>query len=339
ELYFNIPLTTGIVLVASITLLYTLIGGMWAVTLTDTVQVLVALTGLVVLLVFALSDPLLGNGNALHGLFAVYHHISDTYPNHLRFLPSGMSITVILAWLGAWATGLFGNIPGQDLQQRAFAAKSANTAMYACIFAGCAYFIFGMIPVTLGFASLVTHPGQSIDPVGFLAGQYLSTGMLVIFVVAVVSMVVSTATSAVLAPATILGHNLLARLNVFHVSPLARDRICVVLVSIGGILLAMWGKSLMELLDVALSIQLVALFVPVVMGIYGRPRGPLPAVLSMILGFSGWVSVFILENIPALSAQFPLSYVTRIPSDFWGLSLAVFGYVLGQQLSKTESFV
>jgi len=112
-----------------------------------------------------------------------------------------------------------------------------------------------------------------------------------------------------------------------------------VLVSIGGILLAMWGKSLMDLLDVALSIQLVALFVPVVMGIYGRPRGPLPAVLSMLLGFSGWLIVFILENLPSLSSHVPLSYVTRIPSDFWGLGLAVFGYVLGQQLSKSKSFV
>ena len=66
--------------------------------------------------------------------------------------------------------------------------------------------------------------------------------MLVVFVVAVVSIVVSTATSAVLAPATILGHNLLSRIPRLREHGLLRDRFCVVVVSLGGIVLAMWGK-------------------------------------------------------------------------------------------------
>ena len=199
------------------------------------------------------------------------------------------------------------------------------------------YLLFGMIPVTLGLASLVTHPNASIDPVGFLAGEYLSTGMLVVFVVAVVSMVVSTATSAVLAPATILGHNLLARVPAFAGRPLFRDRLCVVLVSLGGIALAMWGKSLMELLDVALSIQLVALFVPVLMGIYGRPRGPLPAVLSMLMGFVAWLVAFAIEHLDGQLPEPFVSAVTTVPSDFWGLGFAVIGYVCGQALSGRPS--
>ena len=57
---------------------------------------------------------------------------------------------------------------------------------------------------------------RNLDPVAFLANTYLSPTMLVVFVLAVVSMIVSTATSAVLAPATILGHNLLARIPFFR---------------------------------------------------------------------------------------------------------------------------
>ena len=337
ELYFEIPFAAGIVLVAAITLIYTLVGGMWSVTLTDTVQIVIALVGLVVLLAATLSDPRLGDGDPVRGFMTVFQQVAATHPEHLRLVPADMSLAVVLGWLGAWATGLFGNIPGQDLQQRTFSAKSADTAMHACILAGVLYLLFGMIPVTLGLASLVTHPNASIDPVGFLAGEYLSTGMLVVFVVAVVSMVVSTATSAVLAPATILGHNLLARVPAFAGRPLFRDRLCVVLVSLGGIALAMWGKSLMELLDVALSIQLVALFVPVLMGIYGRPRGPLPAVLSMLMGFGAWLVAFAIEHLDGQLPEPFVSAVTTVPSDFWGLGFAVIGYVCGQALSGRPS--
>lgn len=336
ELYFGIPLATGILIVAAVTLVYTMIGGMWSVTLTDTFQIVIALTGLVVLVTATLADPRIGDGDPLRGLAVVYGRVADTHPDHLRLVPAEWKAAAILPWLAAWATGLFGNIPGQDLQQRVFAAKSPNVALQACILAGILYLAFGMIPVTLGLASLVTHPEGTLDPVGFLAGKYLSPGMLVVFVVAVVSMVVSTATSAVLAPATILGHNLLARIPALAAAGLVRDRLCVLLVSAGGIVLAMWGKSLMELLDVALSIQLVALFVPVAMGIYGRPRGVLPGVLAMTAGFGTWLVTFVIGEVAGESPAGWAAAVTTLPADFWGLAASILGYAAGQALSPSR---
>jgi hypothetical protein len=114
---------------------------------------------------------------------------------------------------------------------------------------------------------------------------------------------------------------------------LLRDRLCVAVVSLGGIAMAMWGKSLMELLDVALSIQLVALFVPVTMGIYGRPRGQLPGVLSMLLGFGAWLAAFTVEHLDGRIPEPVFSTLTTVPSDFWGLGFAIVGYILGQMLS------
>jgi hypothetical protein len=77
--------------------------------------------------------------------------------------------------------------------------------------------------------------------------------------------------------------------------------------------------------------------VPVLMGIYGRPRGPLPAVLSMLLGFGAWLVAFTLEHLDGRIPASVLSTLTTVPSDFWGLGFAVAGYVLGQALSRHPS--
>lgn len=342
ELYFAIPFPAGIFIVASITLAYTLLGGMWSVTLTDSFQILVAIVGLIILTSAALSDPLLGNGDPLNGISVLYDKIKTNYPHHLSFWPdygtAGSTtayITAVLSVLAAWATGLFGNIPGQDLQQRVFAAKDANTASRACILAGLLYLVFGSLPLLLGFASLVTHPGSTLDPVAYLANAYLSPAMLIVFVIAVVSMIVSTATSAVLAPATILGHNLLVRVPYFqNERALFRDRLSVVLVSIGGLCIALLGESLMGLLDIALSIQLSALFVPVLFGIYGQPRNQACCILAMIFGFFTWSVTHCVEVWNPTHSSF-FSAVQVIPSDFYGLAASVFGYWLGLRVGPS----
>ena len=339
ELYFDIPFSAGVLLVAVLTLAYTLIGGMWSVTLTDSFQILVAITGLIILTSATLSDPLLGDGNPFVGVSILFEKLRNDHPDHLRLWPdyatagsTSAYITAVLSVLAAWATGLFGNIPGQDLQQRVFAAKNANTASRACILAGVLYLVFGCLPLILGFASLVTHPGGDLDPVAFLAITYLSPAMLVVFVLAVVSMIVSTATSAVLAPATILGHNLLARIPFFRKEkPLFRDRLSVVLVSLGGISVAMLGESLMGLLDIALSIQLSALFVPVICGIYGRPKNQACCVLAMLFGFTAWSGTYANEVFSPAYPQFLLN-MQCIPSDFYGVTASIFGFGLGLRI-------
>ncbi|MEO2000095.1 MAG: hypothetical protein ABGW75_00615, partial [Pirellulales bacterium] len=179
----------------------------------------------------------------------------------------------------------------------------------------------------------------TLDPVAYLANTYLSPAMLIVFVIAVVSMIISTATSAVLAPATILGHNILARIPYFQDErALFRDRLSVVLVSIGGLCIALLGESLMGLLDIALSIQLSALFVPVLFGIYGRPRNQTCCVLAMLFGFFTWSVTHGIEVWNPAHTSF-FSTVQTIPSDFYGLTASLFGYWLGLRVGPSASRV
>ncbi|MBC8290774.1 MAG: sodium:solute symporter family protein [Planctomycetes bacterium] len=383
--YFDIPLEQGILIAAGVTMVYTMIGGMWSVTLTDSLQILIALVGLLVLAAAVFRQPELGDGSITTGLSSMVEKLNDKHPGHLSFFP-GADAVLIMGWIGAWATGLFGCIPGQDLQQRVFASKDENVAVKACILAGVLYMAFGIIPVTLGMASLVTHPPddaeqraisnqyeelkksdtnspeleelnrqlaqlekkrREFDPVASLAGRYLTPLWLVVFMVAVVSMVVSTATSAVLAPATLLGHNLLGRVKLFENRKLLRDRLCVVVVTFGGISLSMMGERMMGLLDISLSIALVSLFIPVAFGIYGKPRSQWAALLAMSFGFVTWLVPFLIENVfwekpEAFKAAYHLyaakeiapwmGSVMMVPAKFYGFGFSLLGYFIGQRM-------
>ncbi|MDA0834106.1 MAG: sodium:solute symporter family protein [Planctomycetota bacterium] len=360
EAYYNIPLKYGIMIASSITLFYTLIGGMWSVTLTDTAQIAVALIGLVILAYSTFSqlgNTVVGTPSFAAGWERFMIYARDEKPDFFRLWPTaGAGTAVWLAWMGAWSTGMFGNLPGQDLNQRVFASRDTWTAKWACIIAGVIYLIFGMIPVTLGLVSNITHPDEingKILPV--MAGAFLSPAMAVVFVVSFVSIVVSTATSAVLAPATILGHNLLGRFKIFQGHHLLLDRACVVLVTIGGLVLAYSGESIMGLLDISLSIALVALFIPLAMGIYGKPRGEMSAVLAMWFGFVVWVIRYAIEGVVfVIPEDSPLEYQDwlasswnagsfmyhsvrwfgMIPADLQGLAASLVGYYIGQWVCR-----
>ncbi|MBI1345455.1 sodium:solute symporter [bacterium] len=356
HIYFGIPLHWAILIACLVTLGYTLIGGMWSVTLTDTLQILIAFFGLIVL---ALSTyAVVGNGSAWDGFQRIISETAEKTPDHLYLWPVSAGFGAWMVYLGTWATGLFGNIPGQDLQQRVFASNSPRTGQLACIFAGVLYLGFGLIPVTLGFASRITDPGEiSGGILPLLAGKYLNKYMAVVFVIAFTSIVVSTATSAVLAPATLLGHNLLGKLKFFKGHGLILERSCVFLVSMGGLVLAYTGQSIMELLDLALSLQLVALFIPLSMAIYGRPKSPVSGIAAMVAGavvffvyfgteyyFTGVVEsqgldltwdAYLVQQVPMLAGLMPI--ITFLPSDLWGFLTSILAYNLCQLIYAKQA--
>jgi Na+/proline symporter len=125
EVYFGIPLEWGIVIGFLITLVYTSVGGMWSVTLTDTLQIVIAFAGLLCLGHVTFST--FGEGSAVGG---VNRMVNELPPDFLTLLPI-MTTAGVLGWTGTFCSGFFGCIPGQDLLQRVFSANSARTASLA----------------------------------------------------------------------------------------------------------------------------------------------------------------------------------------------------------------
>ncbi len=328
--FFGIDYLAGILIAAGVVVAYTLIGGMWSVTLTDALQMGVVLVTLLILAAATFAQ--LGDGAVATGIGRLF---SETPPGALSLWPEAGAAAAIV-WLGTWGSGLLGNIPGQDLMQRVFASRDARTASRACILAGVIYIAFGLIPVGLGLASRILLPGDDAgDVLGILASQYLRPALTVVLVVSLISIIVSTATSAVLSPATILGHNLLGRLRPFQRRQLFVDRLSVALITLASVATAFSGRTILELLELSLSIGLVSLFVPLVAGLYGKPRGELAALLAMCAGTAVWLARELMEGLvlaqpgtgPTAALSYPEYVATALPPE--GVGAVVAGLVYG----------
>ncbi len=111
-----------------------------------------------------------------------------------------------------------------------------------------------------------------------------------IFVLAVVSAVLSTIDSAILAPAGVIAENLLRRLPRPRVSSLWLDQVCVLGVALASLVVAYLGEDAWTLLETAYEIGLVSLLVPLAMGL-ASSRGTEPAALAaMTAGTLTWLA-------------------------------------------------
>ena len=307
ELFFGIPLSWGLALVAVVGTGYTLMGGMWSVTLTDAVQISIVLAGLVVMAVVVVAN--LGGGNVWAGWERIG---TETPPEKLVVIPTS-DATALVGWLGVFAIGALGNVPGQDLLQRVFASKSERTAKHACLIAGVMYLAFGSLPILLALAGNLLFPeDHDTEIIPALAHSFLHPALAVIFVLALLSAILSTIDSAILSPASVLAQNVFPRVG--QADTLKSNRIAVLLVASCSLGLAYKGSSAYELLEEAYLLTMVGLFVPLMLGLYSFPENGLAAIQSMVVGTGLWAVHFamgwetFLPTVPRVSSwQLPLS--------------------------------
>lgn len=293
-LFFNLPVETGVALIAVFGTGYTLLGGMWAVTLTDAVQISLVLIGLVVLAINVLTG--VGHGDAIAGYTSVISTIQAEAPKKLIWIPTETP-SAFWDWMAILCAGALGNIPGQDLMQRVFASKSDDTAQKACTWAGVAYIVFGLLPVLLGLVAAAYYKDRITESVlPALAQAFMHPVMAVIFVVVIMSAVLATITSAILSPAAVLAQNLLLKTEFIRsrASGLTVNRWCVIVIAVASLAMAYSGQGAFALLEHAYSVTMVSLFVPLTMGIYTKPRNDLPALTSILVGIGVWLPQYVL---------------------------------------------
>jgi Na+/proline symporter len=307
----------GMIIGAGSVLIYTLFGGMWSVAITDFIQMIVIVIGMLYIS---------GEMTALTGGFTVViEHAAAA--GKFSFWPD-MNLVSILGFTAALCTMMLGSIPQQDVFQRISSSKNVNIAVQASILGGVLYFIFAFVPMYLAYSATLIDPGlveryintdsQMILPK--LVLEHAPVFAQILFFGALLSAIKSCASATLLAPSVSFAENIVRGFykNLSDQGLLKIMRITVLFFTLAVTLFAMNSElSIFKMVESAYKVTLVAAFVPLAFGIYWSKANSLGGLLAVVFGLTVWIGAEILAP------------EATLPPQLAGLLASVAGMLLG----------
>ncbi|WP_128545465.1 sodium:solute symporter family protein [Larkinella soli] len=298
---------------ATIVMIYTMMGGMWSISITDFFHNLVIIVALIVIAVLLY--------NRIGGFEAI---AARTRPGFFRFLPHP-TLKDGVEWMAAWMTIGLGSIPQQDIFQRVMAAKTERTTVRASYMASFMYITIAMLPLFIGLAGNMLYPGLNKDNQMLIPNMVLREGSMplqILFFGALLSAILSVSSGAILAPATVFGENIYRffRPDIDDRTLLRIIRLAIAVIT----LICVWmtatrDVNIFELVGESSAFSLVSLFIPLTAGLYWRRATNLGCLLAMVGGLLVWLVCLWAE--------------TEYPPMIYGLLASTAGMVVGSLVS------
>jgi Na+/proline symporter len=274
----------AVVISAVVVTIYTYIGGMWAITITDFIQTIIIIGGLLVLAVIM--------GAKAGGISAV---LAEVPAERFKFLPS-LNAKEIVTYIAAWAVLGLGSIPSQDVFQRSMSSNSAATAMWSCFLAAILYLSIAILPLFISLCTQHLYPefvnGDTQLALPNMVLNHTSILVQMLFFGSLLSAIMSTTSSAILAPASIFSENLVkpfARHRFSDKGFLVLTRVSVLLFSAVATVMACIRSNIYELVGESSILSLVSLFAPMTLGLYWKKTSSGGALSGMVVGMLTWI--------------------------------------------------
>lgn len=285
-------------------LIYTIFGGMWAIAITDLLQMLIICIGMLYI-----GDEVSG---MVGGVGVVVEHARSA--GKFEFWPA-LDLKEIIAFAAAWMTMMFGSIPQQDVFQRVQSSKTVKIAVWASVLGGCLYFAFAFVPIFLAYSATLIDPEMvksliDTDPQMILPTLVLKHAPLfaqVVFFGALLSAIKSCASATLLAPSVTFTENILKPMlgDIRDKELLRWMRIVTLSFTLMVTLYAINSEmSIFKMVENAYQVTLVMAFIPLACGVYWKRATNQGAIVSIFMGFFTWVSMLIFANDPLMPAQF-----------------------------------
>jgi len=313
----------GMLIGSSTILIYTLFGGMWAVAITDFLQMIVIMLGM--LWIGGEVSGMVG------GVGVVVSHAAQA--GKFDFWPA-LDLKEVIGFTAAWITMMLGSIPQQDVFQRVQSAKTEKIAVWGSVFGGSLYFVFAFVPMFLAYSATLIDPAMvkgliDADPQMILPRLVIDHAPLfaqVMFFGALLSAIKSCASATLLAPSVTFTENLLKPMlgEMSDRKLLKTMRIVTLCFTVLVTLYAINSKaSIFKMVENAYQITLVMAFVPLAFGVYWKRATNQGALLAIFLGLTTWLAILI------AGPEDPF-----IPAQFAGLLMSLLGMIAGSLLPQ-----
>lgn len=315
----GIEVWQGVVLSSMVVTFYTFIGGMWAISVTDFIQSIIIVCGLLVLAI-VLAEKVGGVSTVLN----------EVNPGTFKFMPS-WDLKEITTYIAAWSVLGLGSIPSQDVFQRAMSSGSVKIAVRSCFIAAGMYLTIAMLPLFISLCTKYLYANQ-LDSNTQLALPnmvllHTSMPIQILFFGSLLSAIMSTTSSALLAPASICSENLVKPLmkNLSDKQLLNATRISLLVFALVATVMACLRENIYELVAESSILSLVSLFAPLTFGLYWKRTSGVGATLAMFSGLLTWLF-------------FEWIYPIDIPSLVPATLVSIFSLVVGSLVWTRNNF-
>ncbi|WP_260848183.1 sodium:solute symporter [Brevibacterium aurantiacum] len=187
---FDINKFWSVLIGGGIVILYSMLGGMWSITLTDFVQFFIQTIGIFLIMLPIVLSKSGGIGELFSSLPAE------------QTSPVGIGWQAILGYILIYTLGL---LIGQDIWQRVFTARSPGVARWGGLSAGVYCLLYAVAGALIGMAATKIVPGIEVQDDVFVAVVDAAMSPLLggLVLAAALAAMMSTASGSLMAAATV----------------------------------------------------------------------------------------------------------------------------------------
>jgi len=285
----GIDTQTSIILSAAIAIAYTAIGGLWAVAMTDIIQMTLLLLGLAIVVPFALSE--VGGWEIAWGNYKTQKGAAAS------LLPSRAALgSYYWYWWDYALLLVFGGIPWQVYFQRVLASKDEKTAMWLSILAGGVCILAAVPAIMIGiiganitdwtmYGALEMENSSLVLP--YVIRYLTPTAIATVGLGAVAAAVMSSVDSSILSASSLASWNVYRPIFKPNITTEKLNKVlktCIWIIGVAATLIALNVTSVYALWVLCSDFVYCLLFPQLVTALFDKKANTIGSIVGFIVG-------------------------------------------------------